>query len=582
MEILDKSGKKSFTQRIRTSCEKWKEIMEPVLEKRKRMLAAYCSDYFKSGSGTDHPVNLIDRGISTMVPWLTMNNPAIEVETHGHPNLRPIAYRQQLAINYWMEDVGFADQILARGVFNSMFGMGIFLTGVAKKKDVVWRGHALEVGYPFIEVIDDSMYVCDPFAVKRSSAEFEGHLYPLSVKYAKEFFGGKYADAITSETRILEGSPDTVTKSGEPVTSIRDICYFMDVYLPDEKSVITLFPFKDGPILKTTPYEGPDEGPYNILGYKFVSDHPIPIPPVWGWLDLDTTANVILQKMRQQAERQKDVILYTDDAAEDATRIKNSEDGDLIRCDNPAQVRKESFGGSNPVNYQWVEYCERGVSKNGGNLDLLGGVGGQSDTFGQDRMQMGNASKIVNYMANRTHSEAHSMLRKIMTYIWRNPFTDIRTSMNIKGIGKIPVEFNKTLKSGEIYDYAMKVVPYSMQRMSPDQAQQVMLNLLNGWVLPTLSLAARQGQQLDVKRITEKLGQLSQIDTDEFFVETTPTDVDLGAYAPNQASNATGEKGRGNMKAPPGAQGDNRFGATMMSRQENSKARTGEANAPVR
>jgi hypothetical protein len=578
MEILDMSGKKSFTQRLRISCDKWREIMEPVLQKRKSMLASFCSNYFETGNGVVHPLNLIDRGVTTMVPWLAMNNPEVQIESRGHPSLRSVAFRQQLAINFWMEDVRFADEIMSRMVFNSMFGMGITVSGLAKKKDIQWRGHALEVGYPYVEVLDDSQYVCDPLCTRRASAEFEGHIYPLGIDYAKEFFGSKYADKIVSDPKTLEGSPDTITKTGQPVGSIREQAYFMDVYLPDEKTIITVFPFKDGPILRTTPYEGPDDGPYNMLGYKFMPDHPIPVPPVWGWMDMDTTVNVILQKMRQQAERQKDVVLYADDAAEDAERIKSAEDGDLIRCDAPDRVRKESFGGSNPVNYQWVDWMEHKASMQGGNLDLLGGTGGQSDTFGQDRMQMGNATRIVSYMEHRTHAEAGNILRKILTHIWRNPFTDVKSFVDLKGVGRIPVEFNKAMKSGDIYDYVLKVVPFSMQRMSPEQKQQLMLNLLNGWILPTLPLAAQQGQQLNVKGITQQLGRLSQIDTDSFFIDSVPVQSELGAYSPQQASNAQGEKGRGNMKANK-QQYDDRFGATPGSRQENSKRKTGENNA---
>jgi hypothetical protein len=162
-----------------------------------------------------------------------------------------------------------------------------------------------------------------------------------------------------------------------------------------------------------------------------------------------------------------------------------------------------------------------------------------------------------------------------MTHIWRNPFTDVRTAMKIRGIGTIPVEFNRAMRSGDIYDYVLKVVPFSMQRMTPEIKQQLMLNLLNGWVLPTMSLAAQQGKQLDVVRITEQLGRLSQINVDDFFKDAVPTDVELSAYAPTQAKNAYGEKGRGNMKAN-NQQSDDRFGASLPSRQENSKRKTGE------
>ena len=84
---------------------------------------------------------------------------------------------------------------------------------------------------------------------------------------------------------------------------------FIDLYLYDEGTTITIMPYqKKAVVLHTVEEDGPGKSPYDFLGYKFFPGTTYPIPPAWAWHDLDVTMNVLAKTAREQAESQKDLI----------------------------------------------------------------------------------------------------------------------------------------------------------------------------------------------------------------------------------------------------------------------------------
>ena len=103
---------------------------------------------------------------------------------------------------------------------------------------------------------------------------------------------------------------------------------------------------------------------------------------------MDTAMNSLIRKMRQQAEREKNILAYSGEATEDAERLANAPDGGTCRVDDVGNLKSIPMGGTNPENYQWVEYLESQFSIQGGNLYQLGGRGAQAKTLGQEQMLM--------------------------------------------------------------------------------------------------------------------------------------------------------------------------------------------------
>ena len=585
MSLLNqKDVRKGFTQRVREAARIWTRADEPRLAKRNRMVSSWVSGYCKSGTNAKaHTMNLMDRAIGILVPYLSMSDPNVHCEARI-PKLKPWAYTTQLAMNHLLKEIKFSKTVLRPSIFNSMFGSGIVKTGIMKEWESSIYGNNLDIGQPYAAAVDDEDYIGDVSANTREEFEMEGNYYVMPTQLAKEFFGARHADSITPSFKLFGDNSikDVVrtTTQGSDYHTLRYWTKFMDVYLPDEGITLTLL--ADGNyyrILKTTVFDGPGDGPYDLLGYKYAMKQPMPIPPAWGWIDMDTALNVLINKMRVQAEAQKNILVYAAEAQEDADRMAATINNGTCKVNNLDAVKAIELGGTNPENYEWVSYIEQQFSIQGGNLYQLGGRGTQAETLGQEQMLMTNASRIVDDMVNSVYDFTQSVMKKFAWYIWNDPMIQIPTIKRIEGAGSVEVIFDKYAREGDFYDFNFKIQPYSMQRFNPSIQSQKLMQFLAGWVLPVLPMAAQQGVKLNIDAATTKIAEYLQLDIQDIWQAATPMGGnDMGPYQPSQ-----GQVSQKQSKMT--SQGDDRFGSSGASRMGNfqqyaNSPRAGQSSPP--
>ncbi|KKK84107.1 hypothetical protein LCGC14_2786690, partial [marine sediment metagenome] len=103
--LNEKNVKANFPQRLVMGTKTWRtEIAEPALANRMIMLRALESGYFTknarhSSVDKSHPVNLIDRGLSILIPYLVMSDPKLLI-TSKRKELRPFAKTTEMAFNH--------------------------------------------------------------------------------------------------------------------------------------------------------------------------------------------------------------------------------------------------------------------------------------------------------------------------------------------------------------------------------------------------------------------------------------------------------------------------------------------------
>ena len=574
---------KSFTERIQEGARAWSRVNRHLLQKRNKMVSAWVSGYLDDkGSGSIHTMNLVDRAIGILVPYLAMSNPKINCEARID-ELKPWAYTTELAINHLLQEIKFAKTVLRPAIFNSMFGAGIIRSGVMKSHEAEIYGNHLEVGQPYAAIVDDEDYIGDVAANTRYDFEIEGNYYMMPTELAKEFFGSKHADAISPSYRLhgQESITDVVKANvtGSDYHTLRYWTRFMDVYLPDEGTIVTLLADDSySKKLREVDYDGPEDGPYDFLGYKYAMKNPMPIPPAWGWIDMDTAMNVLVNKMRDQAERERSILAYGSEGEDDAANIQKAPDGGSVRVDDINNIKEFNYGGVNPANYEWVTYIEQQFSIQGGNLYQLGGRGQQANTLGQEQMLMTNASRIVDDMEQAVYDVAESVIRKLCWHVWTDPLIQIPTIKRIEGAGSVDVLFDNYAKEGDFYDFNFKIQPFSMQRFNPGLQSQKLMQFLTGWLIPILPLAQQQGNQISIDATTRKVAKYLQLDIEDIWESVVPPDggaVGMGPYQPAQ-----GQKLSKNT-----SQTDDRFGASDASRQGNAtqyanSPRAGQSSAP--
>jgi len=539
MSELSKPSVRPFVVRVQDAVKKWQRVMEEPLRHRHSMLEQYASNYYSETKVEGHLMNLTDRAVSIVVPYLSMSDPKIRVRSRV-PQMRGWAATVELAVNHLIEEIRFAKYTLRPAIFNSMFGMGIVKTAIMTAEQVELGGYLHDVGQVYSDVIDDSDYIGDVSARNRENFEIEGHYYYLPTEYARQFFGSKHADFIHA-THKLHGDehPDTISKPGmmsDDFHTLREWTRFIDIWLPDEQVTITILPEEYRHILRTVDYEGPEGGPFDVLSYKCFPNSPVPIPPAWGWTDYDTAANILMNKMRGQAENEKTIIAYSSEAAEDMDRVAKAGDRETVRVNDVTAMQQVQFGGVNPDSYNFLGLLESQYAISGGNLYTIGGRGPQAKTLGQEQMLQSNASRILEDMSTQVHEFTEAIIRKWIWHFLSDPLMQRHEIKRIPGVTDVDVIFDRVAKEGDFNDFVFEVQPYSMQKYHPTLEYQKTMSFLTGWVIPISQMAAQQGLTLDVGVVNKDLAKYLDIpNIDSWFKSAVPDNPGgPGPYQPLQ------------------------------------------------
>ena len=568
-KFLETNGWKgqNFNERLQILAKAWKTRWADPMEHSQKLLASYASGYFDKRLARSHPINLTDRGISTIVPFLVEGNPKLLVESIV-PNMRPSARRTQLALNYLIEKMNLAENVFIPAAVLSMVSGVATRTFSEYDRMVTLDDEEIRLGTPKVIVIEPTDYIGDPAAKTRSDFVIEGDIYRLPTEYAKDIFD--HADEISPSGKLISKySAEEISTHGFNWNklNLRDYSIFIDLYIKDEGIIVTIMPFGNKPVrLRTISYDGPGDGPYDYLGYKYFPGCPICLPPAWAWNDLDYSMNVLAKTAREQAEAQKNVIVASPASKAAAKKILKASNMDVIVTNNVKEIQALSFGGVNPDNYKWMEFAEMEFTKTGVNPDVLGGRGAQAPTLGQEQLVYRNASRIINNMYNRFENFMTSVINKLAYYVWTDPTVYIPVISQVPGLGEVPIIFSQADKVGDFYDFIFNLKPYSSQRTSPELLYQKLMQFMGSWVLPTAQIAAAQGAQLDIVTATQTLADYAGFDNfDQFYKSVVPQEPGPVPYAmqPNAGQRPKAGKAAG--------QQNDKLGASEPSRMANSQ-----------
>jgi len=564
---------KKFENRIQKLTHAWQKRQEAVLEKRQKLLALWASGFFDKNYKRSHLINLIDRGVFTIVPYLVEGNPRILVETNIG-NLRPYAFTSQLALNFIINKMNLAERVLIPAAINSMFGAGITRTFTEFDRVLNLEDEVIKYGNHVVRVIDDADYIGDVSAKTRDDFIIEGDVYKIPTDYAKELYS-KYADFISPDCRLTSDyHPEKIANGEWDINrlSVREYSTFIDVYFYDEGITRTITPYgKTALIVHEVEEDGPGRSPYDFLGYKFFPGTTYPIPPAWAWHDLDVTMNVLANTARQQAESQKDILFVPPGHKSFGKQITNARNLDVIEQATAGEIKKESLGGVNADNYNWMNFAELAFTKTGANPDVLAGRGSQAPTLGQEQLVYQNASRIVNNMYTRWEGFMTSIITKLAWKVWTDPTQHVPLVHHVPGVGDLPKIFSSADRVGDFYDFIFKIRPYSAQRTSPDILYQKLLGFMAQWVLPTMQMSSQQGAELDIPMVTRILSDYLGFENfNQWYHTATPHELDGITYVMQPTGQQTRPRGPNIGSKSPGQMNDT-FGATEASRNANKE-----------
>jgi len=497
--------------------EKIKEqdaTLEPFRNREREFVQKFCGRYYGKLGGTPEPLQMLNSLISILQPALAIN-PQTLVTTED-TDLTLFARVFRAALNKTLEEIKFS-RTMRRVVLDSMFMQGTTKTGICDRFSRHYddEGNYLaDPGMVFVERVKFANWIGDMTADTEEEMAFQGDRYMIRLKRALGLFV-KHKDVIEHLNTVQivpEGRTDELTTGKRSLDDYYDeqvqLC---DIWLPGEHVIVTVAGDPDAQgqhYLGEREYRGPEAGPYDYFKLGDVPSNFMQVPLLAVVRDLHDLMNSVARKIQRQAERQKDIAVVPLGKPQDTDAIRDAIDGEIVQVSDPSLVKQLSFGGANDANYQVVAWLHDYFNRIAGNPELLGGLGPQANTLGQDEQNRSAAGGRTAYYRERLMESAGDVLRKVAFFRWTDPIWSRSMVISTTTGVDVPVRWTPDLREGEFLDYNFDIDPYSKQSSDPRAQYQDLLGFVQNLVVPMMQIGAAQGQLVQTQEIIAVGGEL--------------------------------------------------------------------------
>jgi hypothetical protein len=488
------------------------------------------SHYGSDGPEHDVPVNFLALAAQVIVNHLAARDPAVLIDAQTE-DLKPKASTFTLAVNHLIEHELHMGIVFAQAARNAMTGVGVIKTAM-NLSGVEIGGEWVDIGQPFSMVVDtDDLVISCHESARLDDLVYIGDRHKLRLDRAKEsplYIREKIEKLADKSQRDKnpDGTPKMRTLSVGEVTdedTVDEYIWVVDVYLPREKKFITL-PYSEGEVDTSvgqlrpddlTDWQGPEDGPYRVLGFEWIPGNILPKPVMASGRLLHEVGNKLFRKLTNQAQRQKSIGTYDKRHAQDAEVIKAAKDGEIVGL-NGGRIEEARFGGPDQVNLAMFLQVQSLFNWFMGNIESLAGLSAQSDTLGQDQLLAAGASTKIKAMQHTMLEFATGVVRDLAWYLWTDPLIDLPLTKRVAGTDiTVPTRFSPEEMEGDFLEYNFSIQPYSMQQKSPELILQTMEHVLNSFVGPFLPMMEQQGLAINVEKLLRRVGELTNIDMDD-------------------------------------------------------------------
>lgn len=543
-----KTDKDSFLGRLRRSIKWSRKAAEVKRRNRLMILRAFLGQYYgDDGAEGRTPLNLLSLAFMTLQRQLVARQPRVMISTEAR-SLKAKAAKFQNGLNSLMTEVHF-ERKMKYLTMAAFMGPAIAKVAMDRGQEVDLEGELVFNTDPYLEVISLDDFIFDMRCHDAMRADFIGNNYRVPLEsvqecklYDKVVRQGLKATHLRGRNDSEEGSDERADSistgyqghdgdEGEYITYVE----LMEVYLPQTNTILVLPKQGGSDALWEGDWEGPKDGPYRIHGFIDVPDNPLPHSIGGQLYDLHELVNTLMTKLGEDAEREKTVGLYRGQASNDALRIKEAANGEMVLCEDPDGVREAHYGGASQPGMAFTIWCRDMFSYSAGNLDALGGLGQQADTLGQEELISGSANKQIAEMQDRTVSFTTELCRMLGWYEWTDPVKEREVTHAVPGFEDrwyTTTTFTPEDRDADFYNFNIVIDPYSMKHETPEMKAQKLSMLIQQVILPLQPFMQQQGQSLDVENILRLMAKYQNI-----------TDIEdvIKFIEPSRLPGATGE-----------------------------------------
>lgn len=497
--------------------------MQFRLARREEEIDEYVGPRYASGAADNEkiPMPTIEQLVTTFQGEFVANNPRVIVDTI-FPELKADAFEVQQAINFEIVRQNIQD-VFEEWVNQSFFGWAPLKVGYFSDEAYAQIGGSYyEKGVPGMKVVSPDDWVYDVFSRRQSDCLFYGELVRLEWDYAYE--SGLYDKEMLDNMGPSGGVESMLHRNeygsrrsealsrgtAEYQPSYMKFLQCWELYLPREQKLVwvpnwgTPEEDKPGKFLREAPWNGPACGPYHMLSFHRVPDNMQPLSPVQLVFDLHQLINKLQAKLGRQAGNAKTVFYAEAGAAEDAGRVAEAGDLDVISGKSrPEQIKELNLSALDNMGAAFLENTIRHHSRYAGNLDSIAGLGPSTETVGQEKLLAASASKRIKYMQNRVLKAVTKALTSFGQLLYEDPHLELPIVKRMNGPVNVTVRtvWTPEMRRGDFWNFNFKVSPYSMGQRDPKTR-----------VAQVMEAISYAGQATQVNAMLQQLGAGMEID----------------------------------------------------------------------
>ena len=270
--------------------------MRSFRKARLNLLAQYVGRFygsrFTTTSGVAMPIGLIHQATTTIVPNLVYQNPHADITSRFLP-YRDYAETAELGMNHLVEEINLR-MTLRKVITDAVFMAGFTKTNIAVSGQTIdLEGFLCDLGQPYCDRVDPDDMVLDPIARQWEEQRFVGNRFRVDLETLLEsglydekalrLVASRYGQGMQNEAAALGGD----FREADDYVKAVDL---VELWVPSEDVIVTLPWLPGGEVagefLRVVEYEGPERGPYDMLGFAFVPDNILPVAPAAVWYDL--------------------------------------------------------------------------------------------------------------------------------------------------------------------------------------------------------------------------------------------------------------------------------------------------------
>lgn len=491
---------------------------------RAMFFKSYMGQYAAKDKGVEgeEPLNLVFNTIRSYVPNLVMQSPITQVIT---PYVAYKGYAELLGLG--LDSVArqiHLKSVLRGWITNALFSWGIIRTGIKATGELLQDDDVfIDNGQVYAALVLLDNFGFDPTCTDINKAKCLWDKITVPRQWLLDTKGYDHdvvkglPSSLTNETDELKD----VTQSGEAkaaMVKLQDEVDVVQMYVPEAERIVLMGDPRqkiNSKYIAIQDYNGPKEGPYTFLSFSPpVEGNPMPIAPVGIWYDLHVRANRVMNKMLDQIENQRDIVLFEPSMVDELEQIKESVNDDYIPSTNPKGANVVSLGGQNPKNEVALQELQTWYNYMSGNPDQMSGnrtgnEGGETAT--KTMTLQNNASIGLEDMRDIVYDQTAEVMRRIAWYLHTDPLIELPLTKRKSGGEEIQLSLTPEERQGDFLDYTFKIVARSMTKMDPMARTKRIIEFCTN-ILPNGVLAAQSMMSIGVpfnlpKYYTQKIGR---------------------------------------------------------------------------